>query len=220
MQFFQGKWIQFAGLVLACSSLQGLATASTISSTGKFQSDDQMFQLNFTLSSMSTLTVESFGYGGGTNGAGMVIPQGGFATDVAVFSATGSQNLLAQDSLGGTAPSACGPRHINSNTGFCLDGFLSIPNLAAGTYILTLTEQGNPANGNTFADGFAQTGGGNFTGGPFLDPLDGSQLTGNWAVDVSATGLVVSTTPEPATVLLSLLSVPGLALVARRRRRS
>jgi hypothetical protein len=220
MQFFQGKWIQFAGLVLACSALQGLATASTISSTGTFQSDDQMFQLNFTLSSMSTLTVQSFGYGGGTNGAGMVIPQGGFATNVAVFSAIGSQDLSGQDSFGGNPPFACAPRNINTNTGFCLDGFLSIPNLAAGDYILVLTEEGNPANGNTFADGFAQTGGGNFTGGPFLDPDNNSQLTGNWAVDVSATGLVVNTTPEPATLLLSLLSVPGLAIAARRRRRS
>jgi hypothetical protein len=215
-QFFQGKWIQVAGLAVLCCSLTGLATASTISNTGTFSTDDQVWQLTFTLSSAATVTIESFAYGGGTNGAGAVIPQGGFASDVAVFSALGSQNLIDQDSTGGTAPSACGPRSINTNTALCLDGFLSLPSLAAGNYILTLTEQGNPANGPTLADGFAQAGGGNFTGGPFIDPF-GNQMNGHWAVDVSASSLVTNTVPEPATALLTLLFVPGLAIVARRR---
>jgi hypothetical protein len=214
MGFFHGKWIQIA--VLACASLGGLANASTISRTGTFLSDDQVFQLNFTLPSAATVTIQSFGYGGGTNGASMLISQGGFATDLTVFSLTGPQPLIDQDSVGGTAPGACSPRNINSVTGLCLDGFLSLPSLAAGDYILTLTEQGNPANGPTFADGFAQAGNGNFTGGPFIDPF-GNQMDGHWAVDVSATGLAVNTVPEPATVFLTLLSVSVLAMLARRR---
>jgi hypothetical protein len=218
MQFFQGrqKWIQIAGLLLACSGLQGLASASVISSTGTFVSDDQVFQLTFTLSTASTVTIQSFGYGGGTNGAGMLIPRGGFATDVTVFFADGSQNLIDQDMFGGDP--ICGPRSVNIDTGHCLDGYLTLPNRPAGSYILTLTEQGNPANGPTFADGFPQTG--NFTPGPFIDQSFGNQMNGKWAVDVSATGLVVDTVPEPATALLTLLFIPGLAIAARRRRRS
>jgi hypothetical protein len=214
----KGKWIQITGLLLACCGLQGLATAGIISSTGTFKSDDQVFELDFTLSSAGTVTIQSFGYGGGTNGAGMLIPQGGFATDVAVFSASGAKLLIDQDAFGGNPD--CGPRGVNSDTGFCLDGYLSLSSLAAGDYILTLTQQGNPANGPIFADGFAQDGGGNFTGGPFLDPF-GNQMNGNWAVDVSSASLVVDSTtaPEPATVLLTVILVPGLAVAARRRRR-
>jgi hypothetical protein len=217
MQFFKGKWIQIAGLMLACCGLQGLATAGIISSTGTFTSDDQVFQLNFTLSSAGDVTIQSFGYGGGTNGAGTVIPQGGFATDLAVFSATGSQLLIDQDSYGGNP--VCGERAVNSDTGLCLDGYLYLPSLGAGSYILTLTEQGNPANGPALADGFAQDGGGNFTGGPFLDPFQ-NQMNGTWAVDVSSTGIggSTSTAPEPATAFLTLLLVPGLAIAAKRRR--
>jgi uncharacterized protein (TIGR03382 family) len=219
MRFFQGKWIQFAGLALMCCSLQGLATASSISNTGVFSTDDQVFQFTFTLSSASTVTVQSFGYGGGINGAGTVISQGGFGTNVALFSAIGSQGLIDQDSDGGSPPLGCGPRNINTVTGACQDGFFTTSLLGPGSYILTLTEAGNPAVGNTLGDGFQENGGGNFTGGPFLDPF-GVQLNGSWAVDVSAAGLAVNTTPEPATALLTLLFVPGLAIVARRRRHS
>ncbi len=189
MQLSKNKWIHLAGFVLACSGLQGSAIASTISNSGTFLTDDQMFQLNFTLASASTVTIQSFGYGGGVNGLGTVIPQGGFATDVAIFSATGSKLLIDEDTTGGTAPGACSPRAINSTTGLCLDGFLSLPNLAAGNYIVTLTEQGNPANGPGFGDGFAQSGSGNFTGGPFTDPF-GNRMNGKWALDVTAKGLV------------------------------
>jgi hypothetical protein len=214
MKFLQGKWIQVA--VLACCGLPGLATAGTISSTGVFETDDQMWQLTFTLSSASTVTIQSWAYGGGTNGAGTVIPQGGFATNIALFDTLGLQNLIDQDSAAG----GCGPRNINSSTGNCLDGFFSTTILAAGDYLLVLTEAGNPAFGPTFADGFAETGAGDFTGGPFFDPFF-NQMNGNWAVDVSADGLVVgSDAPEPATALMGLLIVPALAIVARRRRHS
>jgi hypothetical protein len=217
MRSLQGKWIHLAGLVLACSGLQGLATASVISNTGTFLTDDQIFQFQFTLSSTSTVTIQSFGYGGGTNGAGTVIPQGGFATNVAVFFAGGTQDLIDQDS-GGSIPT-CGPRNINTTANQCFDGFLSLAPLAPGNYILTLTEQGNPANGATLGDGFPETGAGNFTGGPFIDEF-GNQMNGNWAVDVSADGLVVSTVPEPATVFTGLLLIPGVFFAARRRIRS
>jgi uncharacterized protein (TIGR03382 family) len=216
MNFFRGKLFQIAGFALVSFGLPGYAAAASISNTGTFTTDDQIFQVEFTLSAISTVTFQSFGYGGGTNGAGTVIPQGGFATNVAVFSASGSQSLIDQDSLGGNPPSDCSPRNINSVTGFCFDGFLSL-NLSAGSYILTVTEQGNPANGNTLADGFPETGAGNFTGGPFIDP-EGNQMNGNWAVDISGRDLVVNSTPEPATVLLSLVLVPGLAVAVRRRR--
>jgi hypothetical protein len=218
MRSLQGKWIHLAGLVLACSSLQGLATASVISNTGTFVTDDQIFQLEFTLSSTSAVTIQSFGYGGGTNGAGIVIPQGGFATDLTLFFASGPQFFILDDS-GGSLPGGCAPRNVNSSTNQCLDGYLSFPSLAAGSYILTLTETGNQANTPTLADGFAQAGAGNFTGGPFIDPFS-NQMNGNWAVDVSSDALVGSNVPEPSTILLALLSLSGLAIVARRRCRS
>lgn len=210
------KWTQAAGLALACWALPGLATASTISQAGLFLTDDQTLQFQFSLATASTVTIQSFAYGGGVNGLGATIPQGGFATDIALFAATGMQNLLDEDSYGGTAPSSCGPRHIDSHTGLCLDAYLQVANLAAGSYIFTLTEQGNPANGPTLGDGFAEMGMGNFTGGPFIDPF-GNQRNGNFAVDLSAAGLVVSSVPEPSTAALTLLFISAIAIAARRR---
>jgi hypothetical protein len=216
---FQGNCIQIAALALGFCCLPGLATAAVISNAGVFATDDQVWQLQFTLSSISTVTIQSFGYGGGTNGAGTTIPSGGFATDLTLFHATGSQDFIIDDQVGGNAPASCGPRTIDGSTGLCLDAYLNLPSLAAGSYILTLTQQGNPANGPTLADGFAADGSGNFTGGPFIDPF-GNQRNGNWAVDISAAGLVVNTTPEPGTVLLTLLVIPGMVAIARRRRRA
>ena len=110
----------------------------------------------------------------------------------------------------------CGVRRIDSSSGLCLDGYFQLMNLPVGSYIVTLTEQGNPANGPTLGDGFAQTGRGNFTNGPFVDPFQ-NQRNGSYALDISAAGVVTSSTPEPGTVVLTLLFAPGIVLAARRR---
>lgn len=217
MQF--PRLYRVGAFLLAFSCLPSLGKAAFISNTGVFLTDDQVFQLQFTVGSTSDIAIQSLEYGGGTNANSVVISSGGFATDVAVFSATGPQTLIDQDDTGGSAPGACSPRNIDGTTGLCLDGYLLIHNMLPGTYIVTLTEQGNPAQGPTLGDGFAQAGNGNFTGGPFIDPF-GNQRNANWALDISGNGLVVSTTPEPGTMLTALLVIPALFFAARRRFRA
>jgi hypothetical protein len=188
--------------------------AASISFAGTFLTDDDVQQFAFTVVSTGTVDILSLGYGGGTNAQGQSISPGGFATSLALFDGTvAGSNLIAQDSVGGTAPGACSPRNIDPSTGLCLDAFLSLT-LGPGTYLVVLTEQPNSANGPTLGDGFALSGTGNFTGGPFIDPF-GNPRTANFALDISGP-LAGSQTPEPAT---AGLAASALLLLAAFRRR-
>jgi hypothetical protein len=60
---------------------------------------------------------------------------------------------------------------------------------------------------------------GAFPGGPFLDPGDGSQRNGNWAVQLSFTGAdTLTESPEPAAIFLSGLGLGALAFARRLNR--
>jgi hypothetical protein len=56
------------------------AQASSLSFTGILASAETDFEQGFSLSAPSTLTIQTWGFGGGTNAAGTVIPAGGFAS--------------------------------------------------------------------------------------------------------------------------------------------
>jgi hypothetical protein len=214
---FQGKWIQVVGLMAACCCLPGIAAAGTFSYSGVFDTDDQVWQVQFTVPFTTTVTLESFSYGGGTNGNGTTFDPGGFGPDLSLFYATGTQAFIVDDAIGGNIPDGCGPRSIDGAVNLCLDSYFT-QSLSAGSYIVTITQQGNNSNG-TLGDGFAQQGNGNFTGGPFIDAF-GNQRNGNWAFDISGEGVSVgSPAPEPASILLTLLVIPGMVALGRRRRR-
>ena len=79
--------------------------AASISFAGTFLTDDDVQQFAFTVVSTGTVDILSLGYGGGTNAQGQSISPGGFATSLALFDGTvAGSNLIAQDSVGGTAP--------------------------------------------------------------------------------------------------------------------
>ena len=190
--------------------------ADIFSFSGTFSQDDDVQLFTIVLNSDKTLTVQSFGYGGGTSNAGSV-PAGGFATELSLYDASGLQEIEAQDTTGGTAPSACGPRNIDSVTNFCFDAYITGP-LLAGTYILALTEQGNDGP-SFFPDGFPQAGNGNFAGG-FLDPFDSEQRTNAWALDITGadSAEIPAAVPEPA--VWTYLSFIALALSRRFRQQA
>jgi hypothetical protein len=187
--------------------------------SGSFNQDDNMLEYEFTIAATSTVTLESFSYGGN----GSTVPAGGFAPVLSVFGLQGSDllALLGTDD-GGTAPSGCGPRTRDTSVpgGLCLDAYLPLASLNPGTYLVVLTENDNTPNGPDFAGGFAEQGNGNFTGvnqgfpgESFLDPL-GNQRTPNFYFTISGADSAQAL-PEPSTV--SLL-IAGLGLLACGRK--
>lgn len=215
-------------LCLFAASALGLS-AESLSYTGTLSSPEIAFQTTFTLPAAGSVTFQTWGFGGGINAAGQVIPAGGFDPLIALFSGSGptanivvdgSSNPLADaDNLSnppwsfvGNCPPA-GTVAIGSNND-CGDDFMQTP-LPAGTYTLLLTDanyipQAIFDNG-TLSEGFVD-----LTGGVFqtCDPGSGACINpnGNYAVDiVSDQQILTSTTPEPSTFLL-LCS--GLALLA------
>ncbi len=192
---------------LAASAIQ----ATSFSFQGSFSTDDQFQLFSFVLATDSTVTFRTYGYGGGTDFAGTVIPPGGFDPELTWYMADGTE-------VGNNNDGTCS--QVATYNKSCLDSFAQ-PFLTAGTYILALTESGNDPNGDLSA-GFAQQGNPNFTAipglcsGPFCD-FNGNQDNGHWAVDVlnvtSASG--PGSVPEPATILLT---GGGITLIALTRR--
>jgi hypothetical protein len=199
-----------------------IAAAGTFTFNGSFFQDDNQASFNIVLNSPGTVTITTSSYA-----------SGGFAPVLSIFGApyfgAGDPSLLGTNS--GGAP--CGVRPTNPDTGLCLDALLGydsilttnpLGTLAAGTYMVILTEQDNTPNGPDLASGFNRDGQGNFTAvpdvndGPFVDPGNPNiSDSGNWAVGFqnvdSAAQLGL---PEPSTVL-SLLG--GLVILAGIRRR-
>ena len=207
----------------AALAVSSAGPASNFSFQGTFLTDDQVQLFDFTLLNPGTVTFQTWGYGGGTNAAGTLIPPDGFESLLTWFGADGSY-INNSDSCGAG----------NSYQGVCLDASGQAV-LVAGTYTLALTQVGNFANcqagfAGDLGCGFIQENTGDYTPGPgFTDNpacpafcgTQGTQEDGNWAVDIlgvtSATEVGVPTTPEPSTWVLSMGGVV-LLLVALRRR--
>lgn len=209
-------------------SLSASASAASLSYTGFLSSPESDAQFTFTLQSANTVTFQTWGFGGGINAAGQIIPAGGFDPLIALFS--GSTAAIVTDGLGDpyadadnlvNGPSAdptaisfvgnCPPAGtvaigVNSD---CGDDFMLV-HLSAGTYTISLSDASYvPAavyDNGTLGEGFID-----LTGGAFqtCDSTDGSCITpdASYALDIVSPGL----TPEPSA--WSLLGI-GLAALA------
>jgi hypothetical protein len=196
-----------AALVLFAGSPFALATSS-YSFTGNFAQDDDKPSFKFTLNSPGVVTIRTYGFAGGTNSAGRVIPAGGFDPTIQFFDHTG---LLVGLSLDGT----CGQVAKDPVSGACWDSYYSQP-LVAGTYTVYLTEYDNQANGPFLSDGFHQDGQGNFTGPEFTGApgsfilVDTSQRTSAWALDIVG----VDQASEAGVAGIPALGTAGLLVLA------
>lgn len=210
---------QGVGLLAVCF-FAGAASAANFSFTGSFTTDDQLQDIVFSLSSPATITTVTFGYAGGTNQAGTLIPQGGFDPYLSIFDAGGSLVAVNDD---GT----CGQVPADSVTGACFDSYIS-ETLSAGTYTLILSQSGNQPFDNTLADGFTQTGQTNFTAmngcsNEIFCDINADNRTGFWAVDidnVDSASLPGSAVPEPASVLLAAAGLVAILSARSRARRN
>lgn len=214
----------FAGLTaLGLAGAFTPASAATFSFTGNFTRDDNVQFFNFTTDGTSTVTLRTFSYAGGTNGAGQVITRGGFDPILALFDNLG--NLVGQNDDGSSPDVPADPF-----TGRFFDTFLTAL-LDAGSYTVAVMQYDNFANGPTLSAGFIRAGQGNFTDtlsggctqGFFCDvsnvqPWDNRD--GHWAFDID--GVVeadVSPVPVPAALPLMASGLAALGFVGWRRKR-
>jgi hypothetical protein len=208
----------------------GAAFADGTSYVGTLPSPQSTFEATLTLGSTSDVTLQTYGFGGGTNQAGTVIAPGGTDPFVGLFSGTGSGALF----LNGTSLTlsnyssfvGCPPAGAVSNFGGtnCGDVTMTFDSLAPGTYTVLLSDgQYDPlaavGAGSSLGDGFLD-----FTGGFFCNAADftgGVQtncpnISGNFALDVITSPTVV-TTPEPASLVLLGAGLLGIAGLRKRR---
>ncbi|MBV9158655.1 MAG: DVUA0089 family protein [Acidobacteriaceae bacterium] len=75
-------------------SSSALGWSSTISYTGSLANPEDLFQTTVRLSSPGTLTLQTWGFGGGTNAASHPIAPGGFDPLVAVFTGAAATSLV------------------------------------------------------------------------------------------------------------------------------
>lgn len=221
------KWL----LILAILTLAaGPARAdSTQSYVGTLANPNDEFAVTLVLTSVSDVTLQRYGFGGGTNAAGTVIAPGGTDPFVGLFSGTGDSAVF----LDGTSLdltnyiSGCPPAGAVSNFGdtTCGDVTFAFDDLAAGTYTVLLTDgeyiPGAAVGfGSTLGDGFFD-----LTGGVFCNLQDVDTGTacpnasGAYALDVTESG-ASTPAPEPASLLLLGSGLAAIAGIRKRRANS
>lgn len=201
---------------LLIASLQ--ASAANLSFRGISAQDNSVQLFTFNVAAPSSVTVRTYSYAGGTNAAGLSIPEGGFDTYLTLFTSGGAL-IGDNDDAPGVPPSPI--------TGSAYDALLT-QTLPAGSYTLALTQFDNFAIGPTLSAGFLEAANPTFTrffgcsNGSFCD-IDGNNRTNAWAVDFlnvsSATGPggPLEPVPEPSSAAITLAGI-SLATAAWLRR--
>jgi hypothetical protein len=199
-----GKPSLISILLCVCAATAGVGGGPNFSFRGTFTRDDQSEVFIFTAAS-SSVTIRTFGYAGGTNSAGTIIPAGGFDPVVSLFDATGSLGpaslLLGTNNDGASVPN-------DPVTGNALDSLLVLNSLTpGGRYAVVISQADNSPSGPDFGSGFHEDqGGATFTSGLFscggVSFCDASpaQRSGNWALDIlgasGAANAIVNVSPQ------------------------
>jgi len=218
-----------------------------VSYTGTLANSTTTFDVILNLSATSTVTLQTYGFGGGVNQAGNTILPGGTDPFVAIFSGVGDSATIVTDGFAnpfGTSADVtnyssfvgCPLANTVSNFGSttCADVKMTLPSLSAGTYTIVLSDgqyqpvaisdvQQTPPLPGLLGDGFVD-----FTGGIFCNVEDSTggvvtpcpNTSGAFALDITGlpTGSTTTPTPEPATLVL--LGSGLLAAGWRSRRRA
>jgi hypothetical protein len=169
--------------------------AANFSFTGNLANANARPVFNFTIDAPSSVTIQSFSYGGGKNVAGNTIAAGGFDVNLALFDAAGN-GIDESDDI------SAFPLNLD---------FKYTGTLAKGSYQAIIFANGNYPNGafpgGKLSDGFTNTG-------------DLFGKTSFYAFDIlnvtSASAANSTAVPEPFTIVGTLL---GGASALRMRKR-
>jgi hypothetical protein len=218
--------------------------AAAISCTGTLDTPEDVFLETFTLAGNNTITVQTYGFGGGTNAGGAAIPAGGFDSLVALFSGPAnnatilldsSTNPIASgDTLGQFTPGCppAGTVTVGSVPGNCGDNQLVV-NLGPGTYTLLLSDTNfvplsvNPGiltpfdltdtTSNNYGSSTSNGAYSDLSGGVFqtcASSIDCNIDTGNFAVDIVGSTVNGGPPPMPAVPEPSTVGILAFALAA------
>jgi len=191
--------------------------AGQFSFTGIFLNDNDLQLFTFSLAAPGTVTLQTLGYGGGTNAAGDTIPAGGFEPVLGLFDSLGT--AISGPIQPGPDPT-CPPRNPDpARFNFCQDAFAQF-SLPAGSYIVSLTQSQNDPLGN-LGDGFFYTTvlpDPNFNNG-FVGSF-GFPGNGSWALDIIGADAATEAgaVPEPDTFILAAGAVLAMAVTRKRAR--
>jgi PEP-CTERM motif len=207
--------------------------ADSTSYTGTLSSSADTYTLTLSVSAPEDVTIQTYGFGGGTNANGDTIAPGGFDPFLGLFSGTGSGATMLTDSTGnpfGTSDAlsnfssfaGCPPAGTQDIGGaLCGDITMSLE-LGPGDYTLLLSD-GLYIPNAVFDNGTLGEGFTDFTGGAFqtcnVDPSGNvtcADDTANWAFDIASRPATVST-PEPSSLFLLGVGLLALAWMARKR---
>jgi hypothetical protein len=210
--FPNGFWhrVFSVGAILVAAS--GVCVADTTSYTGTLLNPEDTASIQIVLGSGGDVTLQTFGFGGGVNGAGTLIAAGGFDPFVGLFSGTGDGAVFVEgtsDILTNYTP-GCPPAGtvMLGGSGACGDVNVQFTGLAVGTYTVLLSDGEYipfatfEGPGGTLGDGFVDLTAGVFqtcdTNG------DCNNDTANWAMDVTTSASSgPPTVPEPPSVELA-----------------
>jgi hypothetical protein len=207
------------------------ANISFISDAGTLLNPESAFQQTFTLSSASTIEVQTWGFGGGVNAAGQTISPGGFDSLVALFSGlathapilSGGGNPVADAQNfwsaylfalpgcppAGTIAGVCGDNTLKASLTAGIDThlitdaiFIPIAVNSGSSTPFDLTDTPSNHYGSSTGNG-ART---DISSGVFQTCASGADCntdSGNFAVDImDQSGATVPPTPEPASLML------------------
>jgi len=218
-------------LAMALAAAPGAADI-TLSFTGTLASPDTIAEFMIVLPVAGTVTLQTYGFGGGTNAANKVIPPGGTDPFLAIFSGTGSTATIVTDASAnpyGTSLDitnyasfvGCGPAGapVIGGSPVCGDITMS-PTLGAGIYTIVLSDGQNFANAifdnGTLDEGFTDLTGGNFCN-LSINGVDCPNTSGAYALDVTAPdGTTVVPEPSAAALLGTVITALGITYAQRR----
>ena len=220
------KTTTYLFLLLSAALGGGPAAAATTSYEGTLAASDSVFLFVVTVPAPGTVTVRTFGFGGGVNAAGTPILAGGMDPFLAIFVGTGPEAPIFTDALlnpYGTSLdlsnypdfAGCPPAGAPMIGGApeCGDVGMSIA-LPPGDYTVVLSDGQYIANAvfdnGTLGEGFTDLTGGEFCN-LVINGVDCPNDTGAFALDITTPDRL-PTVPEPAPAALVSTVLLGLVL--------